>query len=117
MIWASVKRLFRICLLLQKVEQTLHQNEGSFGRQVTAYERRIERMEREQVIVEEKLRNQPAKAQTFEQLFEHAMTFLANPWKIWESGNLALRRTVLRLAFADPIASSGSEGLRTPKTT
>ncbi|PHR52756.1 MAG: hypothetical protein COA47_17500, partial [Robiginitomaculum sp.] len=32
---ASVKRLFRICLLLQKVEQTLHQSEGSFGGQVT----------------------------------------------------------------------------------
>ncbi|MBL4808163.1 MAG: hypothetical protein JKY31_12895, partial [Rhodobacteraceae bacterium] len=31
---ASVKRLFRICLLLQKVEQTLHQSEGSFGGQV-----------------------------------------------------------------------------------
>ncbi|WP_216290052.1 hypothetical protein, partial [Roseobacter denitrificans] len=33
---ASVKRLFRIRLLLQKVEQTLHQNEGSFGGQVTS---------------------------------------------------------------------------------
>ncbi|MHA3913524.1 calcium-binding protein, partial [Halovulum sp. GXIMD14793] len=37
MIWTSVKRLFRIRLLLQKVEQTLHQNEGSFGGQVTSY--------------------------------------------------------------------------------
>ncbi|MHC0055722.1 hypothetical protein, partial [Actibacterium sp. D379-3] len=36
MICASVKRLFRIRLLLQKVEQTLHQNEGSFGEQVTS---------------------------------------------------------------------------------
>ncbi|MFZ5965373.1 hypothetical protein ACOXXX_20710, partial [Thalassococcus sp. BH17M4-6] len=34
MICASVKRLFRIRLLLQKVEQTLHHNEGSFGGQV-----------------------------------------------------------------------------------
>ncbi len=35
-ICASVKRLFRICLLLRKVEQTLHQSEGDFGGQVTA---------------------------------------------------------------------------------
>ncbi len=28
---ASVERLLRIRLLLQKVEQTLHQHEGSFG--------------------------------------------------------------------------------------
>ena len=34
MIWASVKRLFRIRLLLQKVEQTLHNNAGDFGGQV-----------------------------------------------------------------------------------
>ncbi|MHA3913427.1 hypothetical protein, partial [Halovulum sp. GXIMD14793] len=38
MIWTSVKRLFRIRLLLQKVEQTLHQNEGSFGGQVRFFE-------------------------------------------------------------------------------
>ncbi len=36
MIWASVKRLFRIRLLIQKVEQTLHYNAGDFGGQVTA---------------------------------------------------------------------------------
>ena len=35
MIWAYVKRLFRIRLRLQKVERTLHQNEGSFGGQVS----------------------------------------------------------------------------------
>lgn len=34
MIWASVKRLFRMCLPLRKVEQTLHHDEGSFGRQL-----------------------------------------------------------------------------------
>ena len=34
MIWACVKRHFHIRLLLQKVEQTLHHNEGSFGRLV-----------------------------------------------------------------------------------
>lgn len=34
MICSSLKRLFRVRLLLQKVEQTLHQSEGSFGRQI-----------------------------------------------------------------------------------
>ena len=33
MIWASVKRLFRGRLLLQRVEQTLRDNAGSFGGQ------------------------------------------------------------------------------------
>ena len=39
---ASVKRLFRICLLLQKVEQTLHQSEGRFGGQVNSKNDRLE---------------------------------------------------------------------------
>ena len=34
MIWASVKRLFRIRLLFQRGEQTLHDNAGGFGGQV-----------------------------------------------------------------------------------
>jgi site-specific DNA recombinase len=31
------------------------------------------------------------------------LTFLANPWKLWESGNINLRRAVLKLAFAERI--------------
>ena len=43
---SSVKRLFRICLLLRKVEQTLHQNEGSFGGQVTCSASSVQMMAR-----------------------------------------------------------------------
>jgi hypothetical protein len=38
-ICASAKRLFRICLLLRKVEHTLHQSEGGFGGQVRSCSR------------------------------------------------------------------------------
>ena len=54
---------------------------------------------------------------TFEQMFEHALQFLSNPWKLWKSGNLIAQRTVLRLAFAEQITFARNEGLRTPKTT
>jgi len=37
-----VKRLFRIRLLLQKVEQTLHYNAGDFGGQVNQNDRSID---------------------------------------------------------------------------
>ncbi|MCG7492486.1 recombinase family protein [Thalassobius sp. Cn5-15] len=84
---------------------------------ITAYEKRIEKMERTKLILDEKLEKQPAKAHTFEQLFEHAMQFLSNPWKLWESENLLGRKNVLRLAFADRISYSRENGLRTPKTT
>ena len=42
------------------------------------------------------------------------MTFLANPWKIWDSGSLSLKRTVLRLAFVERISYARNSGLRTP---
>ncbi|WP_251363826.1 recombinase family protein [Epibacterium ulvae] len=84
---------------------------------ITAYEKRIEKMEREKLILDEKLQNQGKPMHTFEQMFEHALQFLSNPWKIWKSGNLIAQRTVLRLAFAEQITYARNEGLRTPKTT
>ena len=45
---------------------------------------------------------------------EHAMSFLANPWKIWNNSDYALKKTVLRLAFAEPLPYRQNQGLRTP---
>ena len=56
-----------------------------------------------------------AKHQSFEALLEHALRFLANPWKLWESGDITLRRMVLRLAFADRFEYHRIEGARTPQ--
>ncbi len=84
---------------------------------ITAYEKRIEKMEREKLILDEKLQNKGKPLHTFEQMFEHALQFLSNPWKLWKSGNLIAQRIVLRLAFAEQITYARNEGLRTPKTT
>ena len=84
---------------------------------ITAYEKRIEKMEREKLILDEKLQDKGKPMHTFEQMFEHALQFLSNPWKLWKSGNLIAQRTVLRLAFAEQITFARNEGLRTPKTT
>ena len=54
---------------------------------------------------------------SFEDMFEHACQFLANPWKIWNNGDLAQRRTVLKLAFSERQYYCRKEGLRTQKTT
>jgi len=42
------------------------------------------------------------------------MTFLSKTWKIWENADLALKKTVLRLAFIEPLPYCQNEGLRTP---
>ena len=82
---------------------------------VAAYEKRIAALEREKALAAEKLAEAGRPRHTFEESFEHAMMFLANPWKIWISGGLPLKRTVLRLAFADRISYCRNQGLRTPE--
>ena len=59
----------------------------------------------------EKLTNQGKPKHTFNELFELALKFLSNPRKLWTSGDIAPRNTVLRLAFCR------NEGFRTPQIT
>ena len=41
------------------------------------------------------------------------MEFLANPWKLWDSGQLRDRQTVLKLVFADKLRYTRESGYRT----
>jgi hypothetical protein len=50
-------------------------------------------------------------------MFELAMNFLANPWKLRNSPRLEDKRTVLKLTFSDGLAYQRGEGFRTPKTS
>jgi len=84
---------------------------------VDAYENRIARLERKKLALLEKSQNQGKTRYPFEELFERALTFLANPCKIWENGGLEYKRMVLRLVFADNLAYTRGIGYRTPKTT
>ena len=67
---------------------------------VSAYEKRIAKLEREKLLAQEQLAKTGSPRHTLEESFEHAMSFLANPWKIWNNSDYALKKTVLRLAFA-----------------
>ena len=84
---------------------------------IAAYEKRLSKLETDKLVLAEKQQNGVKPAHSFDDLFELATNFLANPWKLWESGQLTLKRTVLRLAFSERIAYCRNKGLRTPKTT
>src|SRR5690606_27564415 len=43
-----------------------------------------------------------------------ALRFLSSPWKIWQNADVIGRKTVLRLAFSQPLPYCRKEGLRTP---
>ncbi|MEO1537896.1 MAG: recombinase family protein [Pseudomonadota bacterium] len=81
---------------------------------VSAYEKRIAKLEREKLLAAEKIAKSGKPRHTFEESFEHAMAFLANPWSIWENADLAMKKTVLRLAFVEPLPYCRNQGLRTP---
>jgi len=82
---------------------------------VTAYGRRIDRLEKDKLIKEEKLQNGTAPQRHFDEMFELALQFLSNPWKLWDSDRLEDKRTVLKLAFGERLAYCRYEGLRTPQ--
>ena len=63
---------------------------------VTAYERKIAKIEHRKLVVAEKLVAGPRPRHSFDELFERALGLLSNLWQLWASGNFDLRR----LAFA-----------------
>ncbi len=84
---------------------------------IAAYESKIESAERSRQGILEKLAQKPPTTQRFEEFIEHSLIFLANPWKLWASGRFDLQRTVIKLAFSEPVAYDRNKGYRTPKTT
>lgn len=72
-------------------------------------------LERQKLVLAEQMTKQVEPPGKFLQSLELARAFLSNPWKIWETGQVSLRRTVLKLAFADRIKYTRNEGPRTPE--
>ncbi|MFC6588472.1 recombinase family protein [Sulfitobacter pacificus] len=82
---------------------------------VSAYEEKIGTLEKTKARLSENLVNQVPPAGRFEEIIELSLKFLSNPWKLWESEDVILRRTLLRLAFTEGFAYHRIEGHRTPQ--
>ncbi len=82
---------------------------------IPIYEGEIVALERSKAVLTEQLAKQAEPQGSFEEKLEPALAFLANPWKLWESGHVALRRTVLRYALAGPLTYCRNTGARTPE--
>jgi len=83
---------------------------------IAAYEKKITKLEQHKLVLAEKVAKKTKQKRTPEQLFELAVQFLSNPWNIWSNGDLALKKTVLRLVFKAPLTYDRQTGLRTPQT-
>ena len=51
---------------------------------------------------------------SFDENLEPALTFLANPWKLWQIGCKNVRREVAKLAFNDSLKYDRNHGARNP---
>ena len=80
---------------------------------ISAYEQRITDLEKSRIEIQEKLAKNAKPRHAFEEMFEPALVFLANPCKLWAFGEFELKRTVLKLAFSDRLAYCRNHGLRT----
>ena len=80
---------------------------------VEAYEDKIAELQRSKIILGEQLAKQAAPQGTYAKKLEPVLTFLANPWKLWKTGHVALGRTVLKLAFPNRIQYDRNQGART----
>ncbi|MCB1381104.1 MAG: recombinase family protein, partial [Alphaproteobacteria bacterium] len=84
---------------------------------ISAFEQRIDQLEKEKLLIKEKMSSGGRPKSSFDDTVRTALAFLANPWNLWASERLEDRRTVLKLAFADRLSYSRSEGFRTANMT
>ena len=87
------------------------------AKMISAYETRISELEQEKALIDDETARIASPAHSFEEMFELSMRFLANPYKIWEKGDLKVKRTVLRLVFSRPLVVSRENGVQTADTT
>ena len=84
---------------------------------IGAYEKRIEELERQKIRLAEQADAAVPSQGRLSEFIEPALAFLASPWNIYKNGSFALKRTVLKLAFAEPLRYSRNQGYRTAEIT
>ena len=102
----------------QQIEKLLDRIvETSSDSAIGAYERKLEKLEREKLVLTEKLESAGKPTRPFREMFELALNFFENPCKHWENGKFEDRQTLIRLLFRGRLKYSRNEGFRTPKTS
>ncbi len=83
------------------------------SRLVKTYERKINALEEEKLLLRENLKKQAKPAHTFSESVRTAIEFLLNPVKPYTCGDAKQKRMVLKLAFGAPLIYDRNEGVRT----
>lgn len=70
---------------------------------VSAYEARIEKLERQKLVLTKRVEKTVPPTGRLEDCIELALKFLSSPWNLYKNGDFAMRQTVLRLVFSEPL--------------
>lgn len=84
-------------------------------RVIKAYETKLAALENDKLLLEDKAQGLTRQRPPFEEVLEHVLGYLVNPWNIWEKGDYAMRRTILKLVLAKPWHYHRKTGARTPE--
>ena len=82
---------------------------------IAAFEKRIDQLEREKLLLAERHANAGRPLRPFGEMFELASDFLSQPSKLWKSDRIEDKQTVIRLVFAGRLAYARGKGFPTPK--
>ena len=80
---------------------------------INAYEKRIKELEIHRAETQDKIANCGRPVIGFDTMYRTAIGFLSDPYKLWENNDLASRRAVLKLAFAEDLVYSRDRSYRT----
>ena len=81
---------------------------------ITAYENRIQELERKKLVLTEKLAQKQRPPKEKLNTFKEAIKFLSNPQKLWESDKAEDKKAVLKLAFSERLPYTRNIGFGTP---
>ena len=102
----------------KQIDALVERNMGTQNSTVLqAYEAKLVDLELHKQRLSDQASNLRQPSGTFEEKLEPALQFLASLWKIWESGETALRRTVVKLVFAGRLKYCRNGGARTAEFT
>ena len=91
--------------------------EASSQSVIARYEQRITELERERLIMAERLQTKARPRKTFAEMFELTLGVLSSPCNSWMNGSLAKRHAILKMTFEDRLTYCRNGGFRTPKTS
>lgn len=84
---------------------------------IARYEERIAKLEKEKLLLKEKMNQDGEIQRPFGEMFVLALAFPSNPSKLLETKRLADVKTLIKLCMEEPLVYCRESGFRTPKTS